>query len=168
MILENFTHITNKHRDLIGILHARGRLNDVVFCGSFGLLLNGYLDRPIGDIDILTKEDHYTGGQVDYHLLGDYRVSGTADSHKFMLGDTEVLSFKVRVGELNIDIFYTSNELEYDEVDLGKGITILVEKPQYAIENKKLYVRSNRRSSVKHKLDLDYMRDKVEVYKNKI
>jgi hypothetical protein len=128
---------------------------DVVFCGSLGLYLNDLLDRPIHDIDILTPTNYYNRGG----FFEDERIAGNSDSHKFMVGIDRVMSFKLNIYDVNIDVLYNKNTPpEWEEMKFD-GIKIRVEKPMSAIKVKQLYLQNDKSqySVVKHLKDLILM-----------
>lgn len=138
---------------------------DVVFCGSFGLVLNGKLEREVKDIDVLVAKSYYNQGGFFDKL----RVSNScADSAIFMVGDEMVRSFKLKFdNDVKVDVLYNESEKvpDFKEI-IFDGIKIRVENPEGAINAKLKYVRSDKFPDVaiKHIKDLIYM----EVDKHKI
>lgn len=127
----------------------------VIFCGSLGLYLNELLDRPIHDIDVLTLENYYNRNG----FFEKERLEGNSDSHKFMVGIDRVLSFKVNIYDINIDVLYNKNTPPEWEEKMFDGIKIRVEKPMSAIKAKQLYMQNDKSqySVVKHLKDLILM-----------
>lgn len=130
----NSVHWANKH-------FPSGR---VVFCGSFGLALNGLLDREIKDIDLLTEKNYY----MEWNMEGREGNSGqfwvpTANKNRQIL----VKCFKLQSPDkITIDILHRTGdkefEVEYTEVDFY-GEKIFVETPQGAITAKQRYLQSD-------------------------
>lgn len=132
---------------------------NVVFCGSFGLVLNEKLLRKVKDIDILTPVNYY-GNPNDFFLDERTRTDvNISESHKFMVGKDQVFSFKVQVYGVSIDVLYndTTHPKFYEHE--FHGIMIKVETPESAIRAKKLYVVNDKSqySVIKHLKDLIFM-----------
>jgi hypothetical protein len=144
-------------QEFINVVH---KINDdyegkVVFCGSFGLVLNGLLDREVHDIDVLTFENHY----LTNNNKNDRELGG---SGKFMVGGKEVLRFKRNVNGYDIDVLYKDDELKYSEQNFYNKI-IKVEQPMQAVIAKKQYLESNANhvNKEKHLHDLEIIRNKM-------
>ena len=156
--MKSHIHITEP---IIRMVHALSAAfdNEIIFCGSFGLVYNGVLDRPIGDIDVMTMHDYYHGGwDKDSALEREEGSSGT-----FQIGDHIVVCFKLWLkGDTDApsaDIFYAHDNYmpSYDVVDFH-GVKIKIEKPEGAIVAKKRYVASPQlKNRNKHKSDLNNM-----------
>ena len=140
---------------------------EVVFCGSLGLVLNDKLHREVKDIDILVNENYYQNG----NFFNEIRVGNLSDSHKFMVGKDEVLSFKLKFPifdkKVSVDVLYnaTSDPIKYSLINLH-DLGIKVEKPESAINAKLKYIEHDlsHDSILKHLKDLIYL----EVDKNLI
>lgn len=63
----------------------------VIFCGSFGLVAQGLLERKINDIDCITEENWY--GTFFQHI-GQYGIA-SSNSEKFEVNGILVLCFKI-------------------------------------------------------------------------
>lgn len=134
----------------------------IVFCGSFGLALNGLLNREIKDVDLLTEKNYY----MEYGMDGREGNSGefwmpTDNKNRQVL----VKCFKLKSPDnIVIDVLHRLNskrkeengfEVEYTEVDFY-GEKILVETPQGAITAKKRYLQSDQlQYRDKHIADLE-------------
>ncbi len=128
---------------------------ETVFCGSFGLVLNGLLDRKVNDLDVITSENYWKWGG----FFPDERRENHEGSQKFMVGKDTVLSFKVHLNGIKVDVLYNEgSKPEYTTADFGM-MSIRVETPGSAIRAKKLYIVNDRsnESVVKHLKDLIYM-----------
>jgi len=139
---------------------------DVVFCGSLGLVLNDKLDREVKDIDILVKKNYYQKGK----FYNNIRIGSESDSHKFMVGKDEVLSFKLEFPifdkKIKVDVLYNKNVKPQFELIFFDDVRICVEKPEAAINAKIKYIEHDisHDSILKHLKDLIYL----EVDKNVI
>lgn len=138
---------------VIEILDNNTLLNEVVFCGSFGLVLRGILDRPVKDLDLVSKEIDFNNRFI--HGLTEDREH-MQGSRSFKVGDERVSCAKFRCRNLVVDIFFNNKrDPIYDEMQFA-GYKILVERPEEALRVKKLYLKSNPRAkgSKKHKKDI--------------
>jgi hypothetical protein len=126
---------------------------NVVFCGSFGLVLNELINRSIKDIDILTFENHFYSEEREI-----------GDSGIFYVGDIEVLCFKEKINNITIDTLYRNDvqNIKYSNIDFY-NVSIKVELPQSAIMFKKQYVKSNKDkiNTKKHLKDLENIKIKL-------
>lgn len=130
----------------------------VVFCGSFGLLLNGFLMRKIHDIDILTLENQYMNG---YFLVDDPKkdVRESSDSCKFIVDEMLILSFKLKIHGVVVDVLHNAHKLPvYNQMSFF-GTSINVEEPSSAIEFKKKYGAA--RLLQKHIDDLSFISGEI-------
>lgn len=133
---------------------------DTIFCDSFGLVLNGLLQRYVNDLDILTVEDHYGVGNFyeEYHMYA-LRYENK-NSHKFMVGKDQVLCFPLNFPNgIKVDVLYNENtKPKYREIDFH-GTKIKIENPESAIDTKLKYIENdkNTESVLKHLKDLIFM-----------
>ena len=127
--------------------------SNIIFCGSIGLVVNGVLDRKVGDIDVITPENYWTGGG----FMNNLRVSSVNEhSHQFMLGKDTVLCFKLSVNEVKVDVFYNNGaKPEFEEIEV-MGETFKIETPESALKVKLDYVVNDglQGSAIKHLKDL--------------
>lgn len=129
---------------------------EVVFAGSFGLKLNGKLDRLVGDLDVFTFVNYYGTEFMDKVLCR--LPTEEVPSGFFANMGERVWCVKGRAPSgIKVEFMYKSTPLEYDEVEFY-GALIKVEKAQHAINAKIEYLKSNRVGTAeKHKADLKYM-----------
>lgn len=138
----------------------------VVFCGSFGLVLNGKLDRPIHDIDCITDDCLY--GSF-FELIGKYGL-GTSNSEKFVVDGVPVCVFKLTSPNgMGVDVMYRPHGCKegkkiWFHEGINPGADIRVEKPESAIEIKKNYLKianrtPNPEAAAKHMADLQFIGD---------
>ena len=160
-IINNYCNKKDKFsKDFIDAVHKVNEKykGNVVFCGSFGLVLNGLLDRPIKDIDVLTFENYFVSPERE---LGNSGV--------FDVGNIEVLCFKEHINNITIDTLYRndSENIKYSNIDFY-NISIKVELPQSAILFKKQYIESNKDKSnfntEKHLKDLEDIKINLGLY----
>ncbi len=136
---------------------------DIIFCGSFGLVLNGLLHREVKDLDIITQKNYYGTGD----FFGEYLVDiECGRSERFMVGKNRVVSFKLLIDGISIDVLYNLDENPTYNVKCFDGLYINVEEPESAIKAKKGYLQNDRSvySAIKHLKDLIYLGiDKYEL-----
>jgi hypothetical protein len=81
----------------------------VTFCGSFGLILNGLISRPIKDLDIITDDNYY--GQPN--LLNDeVRASFLGRPDTLDTGVHEWGNSGEQAGSIYTDIYMVLNDLK--------------------------------------------------------
>lgn len=126
---------------------------DAVFCGSFGLVLQGLLERKVHDIDILVDKNYYGDGG----FYNDIRREVGFTSHSFMLGKDETTCFKLDFpGGIHVDVLHNANNKpDFTHIEFF-GRMIKVETIDGAIDAKKQYVVNDRSqfSTLKHFRDL--------------
>jgi hypothetical protein len=118
-----------------------------IYGGSFGLFVNGLLDREIHDLDIITTTDYYV--EITKHLFKgdlitfDFRQEG--QSNKFVRNDCLVKVFKViSPYGINIDFLFVSNnhdvsvDIKYKTIKFG-NLELNIEDPNEAIVAKYSY-----------------------------
>jgi len=129
---------------------------DIVYCGSFGLVMNGLLKRPVKDLDIITKENYYGTGK----FFGEYLIDiSSGRSEKFMVGKNRVVSFRLKINDVYVDVLYNLDEKPNYSIKCLDGMYINVEDPESAIRAKKGYIEHDRsvHSIIKHLKDLIYI-----------
>lgn len=146
----------------------------VTFCGSFGLVLNGKLKRPLKDLDVITEENYY--GQpgklpdpVHETFFGLHSTNDWGNSGQYWVNGNKVYCFKIEhaVHNVVVDVLYTGLPTDYDIVDFY-GIKIRVEKPDAAIVAKIQYAQSPQLEyREKHESDLKAMGIDVSEFKKK-
>jgi hypothetical protein len=160
-IVDGYLETTNKinskylSENLIQtIIYLNKKYNErIIFCGSFGLVVNGLLDREIHDIDCFTLDNHYGCMPInmDEHDFG---------SGHFFVGGKEIFNFCEKINNYSIDIMYREDpdNIKYNIVDFY-GSTIKIEDPEFAIKAKKQYLESNKNlvNKEKHLSDLRYL-----------
>ena len=148
--------VNDNHGFSENIVNTIIRLNEkydkrIIFCGSFGLVLNGLISREIHDIDCFTLDNHYGTQPLNdtEHNFG---------SGHFMVSNKEIFRFSEKINNINIDIMYRDDpeNIKYSIVDFH-GIQIKVELPASAIQAKKQYLESNKNhiNKEKHLSDLN-------------
>lgn len=134
----------------------------VTFCGSFGLVINKKIQRPIHDIDCITREDYY--GHF-FKAIGQYGIN-TSNSAKFTINDVPVRVFKLTSPNgIEVDVMYRPDRCKSRVMHIFSGtlyVPIKVEDPDSAIEVKRNYLNivdrlPNPESAEKHKMDLEYI-----------
>lgn len=126
-----------------------------VFCGSFGLVLNGLLHREVIDLDVITEINYYgEGGFFD-----DNRIHPKSNSHTFMINDDKVECFNIELYKVKVDVLFSHNTKPDYNVMKFDNVFIKVEKPISAIIAKLGYLKNDRsiKSFIKHLKDLLYM-----------
>ena len=128
--------------------------SDVVFCGSFGLVYNGLLQRQVKDLDIITEKDYFRKDAVEFFFHD--RIKKNSTSEKFLVGDTLIKAFCLMLNNTKVDVFYTGKKISNYEVVDFDGVKIKVESPEKAIEAKKNYVLTDKYqiNILKHLKDL--------------
>jgi hypothetical protein len=109
--------------------------DEVVFCGSVGLFLNGMIDRQPNDIDCITRHNYY--GMDGYTHLN-YNGSG-----KFVVNSKQVECVYGKFGAYHVDFFYIRDYItDYSNIREMNfyGTTIMVEIPEFALACKQSYV----------------------------
>lgn len=137
----------------------------VTFCGSFGLAVNGLLNRSVHDIDCITEQNFF--GKPPWGYLGDswedYYTSSADTSAKFYVDGVLVKVFKLTSPSgIKVDVMYRPDIVCREMVKFC-GERILVEDPESAIKVKKYYIENWKRmenctgkSCAKHELDIQY------------
>lgn len=131
----------------------------VTFCGSFGLVLNGKLDRPIHDIDCITDVDYY--GKSGYDEIFQYGVCSSG-SEKFYVEGVLVKVFKIySPSGMGIDVMFRADGVK-SEKRFFEYAEIKVERPESAIHIKENYLKilgsdPNPESYKKHSSDLNFI-----------
>lgn len=154
--------------DALFFLKGMGLLEEVTICGSYGLKINGLLDRDIHDLDLITDHNWYNGNP--------FRGNPTENdsSHKFSVYGKEILCTKVFVAGCDIDLLYNPSGSKSEMVRLLVDITdncsendlhdpspreliVRVEDPKVAIRFKQEYMKNDRseESREKHRMDLE-------------
>ena len=119
---------------------------DTIFAGSLSLITHGWLQRKVGDLDIITKDNYYSRN-IFYPK---YRVSGSCASEQSIIknGDltwtirTFKLEFPILENKINIDVIWKRINPEYTIFDLD-GIQIKIENPIKAVDFKISYLKNN-------------------------
>jgi hypothetical protein len=143
----------------------------VTFCGSFGLKINGKIDREVHDIDCITDKDWYAipphkyipkkfSSKDDF-----YQVMAIGNSAKFYVHGVLIKCFKlVSPQGITIDVMYRPDGVHSSEHEF-EGVKIKVERPESAIEVKHFYLENFQnmqgctgQSYEKHKQDLIHMK----------
>lgn len=137
----------------------------VTFCGSFGLAVNGLLNRPVQDIDCITDRCYF--GEDPWEFLGEehekfYTISSDT-SAKFYVDGVLVKVFKLNSPSgIKVDVMYREDLVSRETVKFC-GERILVEDPASAIAVKKYYIENWKRmenctgqSSLKHEQDIEH------------
>lgn len=136
----------------------------VTFCGSFGLVANDLLHRPIHDIDCISDDDLY--GHF-FEEIGQYGISSSG-SAKFTLNGVLVKCFKlVAHNGVHIDVMYREDGCKSERVLIDGGGhycggELRIEVPESAINVKRNYLNlgdrvPNPESFAKHTADLKYI-----------
>ena len=117
-----------------------------IYGGSFGLFVNGILDREIHDLDIITTNDYYSDASKHMFkgnlITFDFRQEG--QSNKFVRNDCLVKVFKViSPYGINIDFLFVSNhdvpvDIKYKTIKFG-NLELNIEDPNEAIVAKYSY-----------------------------
>lgn len=127
----------------------------IVFCGSFGLKLNNYIDRIVNDLDVFTEVMIYGTKEAVY-------TYGRESSGRFQVNGEEV--YRVAGSTPNgvpVDYLWKNVPLEYDVVNFH-GVDIKVEKPIHAINAKEQYIKSNETGNRdKHIQDLEDIKSRM-------
>jgi hypothetical protein len=126
---------------------------ETVFCGSFGLVLNGLLDREVKDLDVITHKYFlkWSGFFDQFHTN-----IGKSSDHWLTDGIGNVLCFKLLMNEIKVDCMYViEHDTSFNEIDF-EGVIIRVEDPKSAINAKIGYVENDQSdvSRLKHFADL--------------
>lgn len=158
------------HTEALFYLKGAGLLDEITICGSFGLKINGLLDREIHDLDLLT--DH------DWYGWNPFRGTPTENdsSHKFSVYGKEIKCTKIRAMGCDVDLLYNPSGTKCKKVKLlvdisygetcellhnidSREIIVRVEDPMVAIRFKQEYMKNDRmkESREKHKADLKKM-----------
>lgn len=146
---------------IIQLVHELNKAfsGDIVFCGSFGLVFNGVLDREIGDIDALVFHDYYHGG-LDNNVFERHANS----SDIFEVNGHKISCFSMSHPEIkgiDADILHMpdGHVPPHDIVDFH-GVSIKIEKPEGAFVAKKQYTAQPKlHNKEKHNRDIDKMSD---------
>ena len=168
--VERTTHI-----DFLFYLRGLGILDKITICGSYGLKLNGFLDRRCHDLDILTS--------VDWYHYNPFRLTAMDNeqrSHKFNVGDQKITCTKVKFMDLGVDLLYNTTfnaHGKYEEVklivddNLGEGIEdypgynneliVRVEDPSSAIRFKQQYIKTDNSEESRKKHMADFASEKM-------
>lgn len=112
-------------------------LGECVFAGSFGLKYNGLIDRVIGDLDVFTEYKMY-GTEESESLL----KRNEQGSEMFYVGNMRVYCVHGESEGIPVDFLYRTDELKYEIVNFH-GVNIKIELPEFAINAKKEYIKSN-------------------------
>lgn len=153
------------------ILKINEMFPDSVFCGSLGLVLNGKLNRQVGDLDVITKGDWFNpsplildnaiGGQVEF--MKEYRIPPGSEentSHIFMVGKDTVSCWKMKIDDVSVDMMHNRDTKPlWEEIDFFNGQKIKIETSESAIKAKLGYVIHDKlqHSATKHLKDLILM-----------
>lgn len=137
----------------------------VTFCGSFGLRLNGKIDREVHDVDCITDKDFY-GVKPWTYLPKKYDMLDVYDGHsaKFEVNGVLVKCFKLKSPQgITVDVMFRPDGIK-SNVHEYNGQKIKVEMPESAMEVKKYYLDNwakmqgcTGQSFDKHKNDLESM-----------
>jgi len=139
------------------IIHLNKKYDErIIFCGSFGLVLNGLINREIHDIDCFTLDNHYGNMPInmDEHNFG---------SGHFFVDDKEIFRYSEIINNYDIDIMYRDDpyNIKYSVIDFY-GSSIKVENPESAIIAKEQYLESNKNHINKDK----HTNDLIEIKRN--
>lgn len=153
--------------DCLIFLHAKGILDNLIICGSLGLVLNDVLKRPVKDIDFLTIPDWYGGGGTPVEpYLSD---CSEQRSHRFQVGDVHITCWKIKLFDTKIDLLHNSSKQQtiFEEVELlveGISMKVKLEDPAVAISFKEKYVihDNSEESRNKHYTDLKVLNNKEQ------
>lgn len=128
---------------------------EITFCGSFGLVFNGYLKRDVSDIDILTNTNFYG----NFQFFGELH-QGVGNSGRFFVGGQEVFSTKLLLpNRVIVDCLWKQAPIDF-RIHKFNGIELQIENPIAAIEAKKQYLASPQlQLRGKHEADLKFMLD---------
>lgn len=126
---------------------------DIIFCGSFGLSVNGLINRKIRDLDVITNKKYKQ--LFELYDIGNFRTKHES-SHIFNFDDEEVIVETMDINGIRVDFFNVNRNVEYKKFRLQDGTIIKVETPEYAINVKKQYIKLNPNEEVflKHFADL--------------
>ena len=139
--------------DFLKYISYNNLTSEIIICGSVGLKLNGLLERQSKDIDILTLRDDYRNEIGYFDII--YRTHSVLSSHRFMIGKDEIKCHKINLFNLNIDVLYSPSTINYDLFEID-GLIFKVEKPERALQVKKLYIEHNSEEyKQKHINDID-------------
>ncbi len=142
------------HRMVLALKKMLKHEPDIIVCGSLGLVINGKLKRQVYDMDILIPYNAYHKPEL---FFPEYRKNTEhSHSHKFLMGQTEVLVFKLLMGDIKIDVMWNpKREIQYEEVGFF-GHRLKIEEPEGAISAKLNYVENDKHpvSFRKHLMDL--------------
>lgn len=140
----------------------------VIFCGSFGLVLNGKLKRFVHDIDAFSEVD-YLSDTTLWGKIKNGTYLGRIGSGNFEMDNEPVSTIKFLVPNtiVTVDFFHRKTLPEYDIIEFD-GLQIKVEKAQGAIDAKRQYVKSAQNGNrQKHIDDLNFMGvNDIEIDKN--
>lgn len=145
------------------ILEVNRQIPGCVICGSFGLVLNGYLDRQVGDLDVLTPyncEVAIFEGELEKN-----RSNTEGHSQYFVNDGKKIKCVKTRYGSVKIDLMYNReimDDAEFFEYNL-KSELIKIEEPTGAVKAKLSYIKVMTGFSyfIKHLKDLLEMPDDI-------
>jgi hypothetical protein len=147
--------------DILLFLNSKHLLDNLVICGSLGLVLNQKLFRPVGDLDLLEIRCGY--GMNVGNLSGCYR-SDDLPSNCFEVGNEQISAWKINIFNTKVEFLHHENkELEFEEVEIitldAISLRCKLENPEYAIEFKKKYINSviKTESIKKHQEDLNHI-----------
>lgn len=143
--------------DCLIFLNAKGILNQMIICGSLGLVLNKVLYRKVEDIDFLTIPDWY--GRGDSPVIPYLDDSSGKQSHIFNVAGERITCWKIRLFDTKIDLLHNPRSTVYQDVELtveGIVMFVKVEDPLVAISFKEKYVVHDKseESREKHRKDL--------------
>ncbi len=160
--------------DVILFLDKLDLLDQVVFCGSISLYLNGWLKRLPNDIDMLTLESWYKVPHPLY-MYQELGSKGEERSHKFNVGNQQITCTKTNLFGKKIDILHNPelsiNDYETVSLELYRNednkcfpVKILLEDPGHAVRFKIQYIKHDKSSDSKEK----HIKDILDMVENGI
>ena len=177
--MENITleqlYIIKKINELYGRKGFFDKKYNILFGGSISLLSCGLMNRPIGDIDIFTSDEHIYKDLIrdirGKHAFGrcelskDKKYNATQIDAKLNQIRRTGLEIYVNSNNANLTkdkpvklcIFLThkSNIESHTMYEVHKGLSIPIQQVNHAIHAKILYAQGITPSGEKHKMDIE-------------